>query len=581
MRLKGKAKIIIKDKKTGRIIHEEEHSNTITPALQKIFETNLSGTVSFKKLAPILDKLLGGVCLWDGTLDETSVYLPKQANAKLTAHAGQNTYSSASDDPTRGNPSTQDEAYGPSADGASFTWVWTFDASQGVGDITGLTLTHADVGDYYNQLDENKLGGLAPIDNISNYELNSNSFTYSDASPAAADLPQVVGIKLPQASPSDPIHGLDKIPVGFYGDINHAVSFELVEDSEIDDYRGGKARTGHVNIYISRFTGDGLWLRNSLGDLEPDPEKTISTTLPYWQWANFSSLGRCIYYFAYDESNKHFYFITLGTLASSTWYPEPTPPYNDQWLPFSIELYIKDINLETGETAVRTANLATALYNPNEEYNYVFRIHAEPYNPLQISIKDGKIILPIYYFEWKTVKRWNGHEEVDVRVPNWDTVSTTANQGAEVNLRTGDIDAFVSGYMASEGNNGRSYTAQIPLGNERLMLPDVFVEKKATETHSGVFTYKYYSDPLTRQNQIFGSNWRFNRLFTASKEGELLHFVTLTVGNGTQGDKIRGAILNKMYQASVYRLNSKVTKRNDQTMTVVYTLEQQEEENQP
>jgi hypothetical protein len=577
MRLKGKAKIIIKDK-DGRVAYQEEHSNTITPALQKIFETNLAGTNDFTKLTPILDKLLGGVCLWDGLLDESSVYLPKQTRATLTGHAGQHTYESAAADPTRGNPDTEDEAYGPTENG--YTWVWTFDRSQAIGDITGLTLCHADVGDYYNQQELNTMpADFSPIENITNYTIDADDFSYDPTSPAASTLPQVVGIKLPATQGDEHQHGADKIPLGFYDDINRVVSIELIETTEEDDWRGyGKTRSGQVKIYISKFTGDELWLRNSLGDLIPEEEKTITTTLPRWQWGNFNSLGRCCYFVAYDEEIKHVYFLTIGRCTSWGLDPQPLIPYNDQWIPKDWELHITDINLETGEKTIKSIDL-TDHFPPNMT-NLCFRSHAEQYDPLQVLIVDGKAILPIYDLDWKEEQRWDPvtQQWYSVSVPDWDGVPSQANKGIRLNLRTAEVVDFILGYTANEGNNGRTYTACLDLGNERAMYPDAYIERTAQPSGSGFLTYNFKSRSMTRDTSIFGTDWRENRTFTAGKDGELILYATNPKGNGVQGSRIRGSILNKMYQATVFRLQQKVAKRNDQTMTVIYNIEQEEDE---
>lgn len=576
MKLKGTAEIQIINK-DGTVAHREKHTNTITQALQKIFENNLGATVDYRKLTPILDKLIGGVCAWDGILDETSIYLPKQTNATLTAHAGQHTYASASDDPTRGNPSTSDEDYGPTEDGNGFTWVWTFDESQGVGDITGLTLTHSDVGDYYNQLDSTTLpSDFEPVEDASNYILNANTYGYDAGSPQASALPKVVGLNLPRASSDDPIHGLDKIPLGFYKDKNHVVSVEMVEDRE--DHAGiggGDWRYGHYNIYISRFNGDEIWLRDTLGDLRPEEEKTIAASVQ-WQWANTTSLGRGIHYLAYDEEIRHLYIFTLGIPDYVNWDPYPSQStFWYRWWPFAPSFQYKDINLDTGEIETKQSGaIGTAIWG------YCFRIHEEAYEPIVLKVIDGKIILPKYTVHSKIVrKEVNPGEWVDVEVPDCQATynDTTPAGGVRVNMRTGAIEDYLEGPIAYEGNNGRSYTSQIGLGSDRVMFPNALIERTPTQEGSAGFPRNYRSRTVTRTTAIFGTDNRTSRLYTAQKSDSLILYGTLPIRN-QGGDRLRGAILNKMYQASVYRLNAKVTKGNDQTMKIIYRIEQEEEQ---
>ena len=552
MKLKGIAKLTIKNE-DGSIAFQEEHSNAITPALAKIFNHNLAGTVDYRKITPILNKLLGGVCLWDGTLNENSIYLPKRTEATLVAHAGQNVYASASADATRGNPNDEAEGYGPVENGFCFVWEWG--TTQGAGQITGLTLCHADIGDYYNQLDLDTMQDLAPVEDISNYSLNANDIEYSDVSPSAANLTQVVVF-----------NKFDKIPLGFYGDINRVMSIELEETSSGGGYGGGEWRSGRVNIYISKFTGDELWLWNSPGDLVPEEEKTLHITLPHWQWANFSRLGRCIYDVAYDETNKHLYFMTLGERSYYDWEQMPSGDFNYSWFPFSNTLWIIDIDLEAGTKQTREAELPLI----DGGASYVFRAHEEPYEPRQFHIVNGCVYLPIYTCNWKTVQRFNPQTQqwYDVRYPNYEDVPLYSAGGAKVNLRTGAIAEYFTGPFATEGENSRSFIASLDLGNERAMGPDFMTERQSPNLHNR---------SLTRDTQLFGSNWRFNRLYVASTASSLIQYATLYKGAGG-GDRIRGAILNKMYQASVFRLTRAVTKTLTQTMTVEYTILQTEEE---
>lgn len=566
MKLKGNVTIKVTDDKTGRVVFKEEHSNAITPALQRIFENNIAGTVDFTKVTPILDKLLGGVCLWNGSLDETSIFLPKRTDAVLIAHAGQNVYSSASDDPTRGNPNTEAEGYGPVENG--FRWVWEWPSSQGAGQITGLTLCHADVGDYYNQL--NRTGGLQlePVEDISNYIINANDITYSDAMPAANELPKVVGFP-----------GLKGIPLGFYNDLNHVVSIETVEDEIGTGEFGGQARDGHINIYISKFTGTGLWLWNNIGDTVIEEEKTITVENGIlWQAGTRNWDERCKFYVAYDETNKHIYFLQAYHQQYQDWDPLPTPPFVFTAYPASETLHIIDVDIETGSVTKRTATLPVG-GNRNKA---VFRAPLEHYGPIPLHIVDGCVLLPVFVCEWIDTSGQTG--QAGTGYYNWDWVSRTATFGARVNLRTGTIMDYVPGRIGDcSGGNAESWTGYLDLGNERTMFPDIYIEKRAAaETFNdsavplGELQTLFCSDLVPRTVQVFGTDWRANRTFAASTANSLVQFIT-NYRTGS-GNRLRGAVLNKMYQASVFRLTQAVTKTIAQTMTVEYTITQEEEE---
>ena len=566
MKLKGRARLTIKNE-DGSIAYREEHTNAITPALAAIFNNNIAGTVDFTKVTPILNKLLGGVCLWNGTLNENDIFLPKQNNAVLVAHAGQNAYSSASDDPTRGLPNDEAEGYGDVENGFCFVWEWG--TSQGNGQITGLSLCHADVGDYYNQLHKSTGMTFCPVDDISNYLLNSNNIVYSDSSPSVAQEPALVGVRKQVTESGQTVYKSNDIPIGFYDDLNHVVTVDLIEDGEGAGEGGGDYRTGHININICKFTGDGLWLWNNVGDVKV--ERTISVTPLWWQWGNFEALGRGIFYIVYDEEIKHLYIISIGHRNM----PEdpPTQIYNVKWLPMEMGLTYRDVDLETGTVTTKTIDLYDGSQG-NDQPQLVVRTNEEPYEPIFMHAIGGCIILPVYRINWVSTG-------VDEGYYDYGNVDTIASAGVRINLRGAQVLDYVDGGMAYEGSNGRSYTSQVDLGNGRSMLPNAFFERRPSSTTitdpaGRSQTSFFYCDPIPRTTTIFGTDYRSNRAYFASKSDSLIQYATLvkTAGAGN----IRGAILNKMYQASVFRLTRAVTKTVGQTMTVEYTITQEVEE---
>jgi len=552
MRLKGRAKITIKNA-DGSIAHQEEHENTITPALEKIFNHNLAGTVDFTKITPIMSELLGGVACWNGSFSSESIYLPKQEDAKLIAIAGQGNNSSSG---ARGSK-VSGSVVKNGNDVIGYRWTWNWLQNQGIGRISDVTLIHKDVGDGYNQAHGSSGLSLEPLKDVSNYIIDANDFTYSSSSPLPSALPSPVGIS-----------NQKKIPIGFYDDINRVVSIELVEDSVVNDPRGGDWRQGHVNVYISKFTGTGLWIWNEIGDMQEEQVIEIKNNL-VWQQANRNQLGRGIFYIAYDESIKHIYVIWGGYFEEAS----QTYPCNVDWYPYSKEIYYIDCDLTTGTQVKKTVGFASDLA-------YMFRMHTNTYEPIQLQVVDGCIFMPMYYVE-----------------PLRDFVlDDEAYVGARINMRTATIEDYIEGYMAEIGSNALSYNSHCGLGNGRAMFPNSMVEKReARETiqldylesispTTGLPVYgqrdvysRYYSDPVTRTESLFASVWHQNRAYSAMKADSLIQFHTL-IGDNVGGDKIRGASLNKMYIASKFHLEDSVNKNSTQTMTVEYELIQQEEE---
>ena len=549
MKLKGTVKITLRDAKTGRIVNEEEHSNAITPALQAIFDNNLAGTVDFSKLTPIMSRLLGGVILWRGNVYSSDIYLPKQENAKITAHAGSDT--SASGDTTKGTLNTNPAATGPVPNGYKWTWDWT--ASNGNGNITALSLVHEDVGNKYNQNRSGAGFAFSPVEDVSNYIINANDFVPDDSVPDANNLPCAVGIPDQR-----------KIPIGFYGDKNHVVSIELEETSaegSLNVWRSGK-----VHVYISKFTGTDLWLRNGIADV--DIERTINIELDHnwinqvrWQYGELTTYGRAAFYIAYDETIKHLYIMTAwGTQGDS-----PVIA-----LPCSWGLGILDVDLVTGEQTTRSALMPVI-----KPQSYIFRANPSQYTPLQLTVKNGCIFMPIYSVMWV------GTDPQDPSQGYWAfaTMETHSSLGVRVNIRTGTIEDYIDGAEINyDENNAIKSNVLLNLGNERMMYPQTLIEKLASSESRLLKVFSFYCESVTRETSIFGTDQNNNRTYIASTESSLVQFATKCTYSGGSGDQLRGAILNKMYMASVFNLAAPVAKTSSNTMTVEYTVTQVEDE---
>ncbi len=546
MKLKGTAKITLRDAKTGRIVKEEEHSNAITPALQAIFDNNLAGTVDFSKLTPIMSRLLGGVILWRGNVYSSDIYLPKQENAKITAHAGSDT--SASGDSTKGTLNTNPAATGPVPNGYKWTWDWT--TSNGNGNITALSLVHEDVGNDYNQNRSGSGFGFSPVEDISNYIINANDFVPDTSVPDYTDLPCAVG------TPDQ-----EKIPIGFYGDKNHVVSFSLEEtDSQgpMEEWRDGT-----VHFYVSKFTGTNVWLRNSIADI--DIEKTVNVDIDNllgWQFGSITRYARACFYVAYDETNKHAYLLQCAS-GHSILDPGPAEYCND-WLT------IWDIDL-VGETVERRKVRLPA----SGDDQWVFRSNEGEYIPIQLHIEDGCVFLPIYLLEWIPTGDEPGQGYYD-----YANLPTSSSLGVRVNLRTATLEGYFDGCtIATQGANAISNNCHVDLGKERSMYPGVIIEKLGASETRGGRSYTFYSEPVTRENKIFGTDNNKNRTYVASTASSLIQFATRCTYSGDGGvDQLRGAILNKMYMASVFPLAMPVAKTSATTMTVEYTVTQAEDE---
>lgn len=144
-RLEGRVKVRLHNPTTGKTEIIEGH-NIVTNAVADIFANNFGGIVDYDNLLPLYSKMFGGVLCFANELDDTDpteYAIPSASDNAITAHAGQNTYSSAADDLTRGNPNTTGLVL---ADG-SVTQEWEWASSQGNGTVSAIALCHADIGD--------------------------------------------------------------------------------------------------------------------------------------------------------------------------------------------------------------------------------------------------------------------------------------------------------------------------------------------------------------------------------------------------------------------------------------------------
>lgn len=144
-KLEGRVKIRLHNPTTGKTEIIEGH-NIVTNAVSDIFANNFGGIVDYDNLLPLYSKMFGGVLCFANELDDTDATeyaIPSASDNAITAHAGQNVYSSAADDLTRGNPNTT----GLVLANGSVTQEWEWASSQGNGTISSIALCHADVGD--------------------------------------------------------------------------------------------------------------------------------------------------------------------------------------------------------------------------------------------------------------------------------------------------------------------------------------------------------------------------------------------------------------------------------------------------
>lgn len=166
-KLKGTVEIKLHNPTTGKTTIERGE-NMITNAMSDIFASNYCGALDYRKLLPLYNKMYGGILCFSKALDVSSqnaaddYFIPDSNPTEgnpLTAHAGQNSFSTQDDDYTRGTPSNVTVSDGI----ATMSWEWGLSAGNGT--ISSLALTHTDVGDAGTGSTSNAFKAIKPVIN--------------------------------------------------------------------------------------------------------------------------------------------------------------------------------------------------------------------------------------------------------------------------------------------------------------------------------------------------------------------------------------------------------------------------------
>lgn len=172
-KLKGHIKLTLHNCRTGKN-EVVEGDNIVTNAVRDIFLNNQLGGIDYSKLLPLWSKWFGGILCYEnahplvgGVLDPDDYYPQGDLINPVTAHAGQVSPQDLADDRKRGMPNTAGQVF---TDGVvKQSWEWG--STQGNGNISALSLTHADVGDCGLGSTSNAFGAFSPFDLIQGTQL--------------------------------------------------------------------------------------------------------------------------------------------------------------------------------------------------------------------------------------------------------------------------------------------------------------------------------------------------------------------------------------------------------------------------
>lgn len=159
--LKGEVDIILKDELTGKVKEHVHDENLVTNAIADIFASNWGGQLDYTKIMPIIPNLMGGVLCFQNGLGNDATSYGAPCDNPVTAHAGNESPASVLADLTRGAPNDS-ESYRTEH---GFRQVWDWTASQGIGQISAVALTHKNTGNWWINDTEGRLQPIVRADN--------------------------------------------------------------------------------------------------------------------------------------------------------------------------------------------------------------------------------------------------------------------------------------------------------------------------------------------------------------------------------------------------------------------------------
>lgn len=280
--LKGHIKLTLRDAETGEIEKVVEGDNIVTNAIRDIFACNYLGGIGNSNMLPLYQTWYGGILCYkyahptdaNDELDPDNYYPQSDDDNPLTAHAGNLSPVDTADDARRGSPNGALQVISPN----SIKLGWEWGTTQGNGQISAVSLTHADTG---------------------NVGLGSASNAFASFNPFA----QIQGSQL--SGINSQIGGVDDMVAQY--DENHGLMFYIGEDGDFY-YEHTRFSTKKITVYIRRMAYEKAGLFDNLTARSTDQQKfTVTTTATFYNEPSF--------YFDYE--NKLLWVFTNLTSVNT------------------------------------------------------------------------------------------------------------------------------------------------------------------------------------------------------------------------------------------------------------------------
>lgn len=180
MALKGTTVIELTNVKTGEVERYEEH-NLITKALEYIHQSigalKSPTAVTHDGYEPVYPSLLGGLVLWDSTIEESDTVITQPHGVKMVGCASYNQVNTTTS-PRRGSYNATESYLTDSSTERSMKFVYDFATSQANGTIKCVSLTNWKEGWNGFGGDEDALDGVGSRNNYDGYMGHDGSTSY-------------------------------------------------------------------------------------------------------------------------------------------------------------------------------------------------------------------------------------------------------------------------------------------------------------------------------------------------------------------------------------------------------------------
>jgi hypothetical protein len=383
--IKGHTKIELFNAETGKIEKTYEKDNLVTNAVQYLIAAqNMMGKVMNQSVFPIATNALGGLMLFNNTLDEDADNVAYPSNAKLVGYGDR---ASNTTDPMRGSLNSIESH----ATDTGYVSVWDFGTAQGNGTIKAIALTNKYAGAnpfqrqfYLDSVCDTNVNDSLEHDarvlfvkdeevywlrrdgktiqkcRLDLYQAKVNDLSYNDLAETAIDVttldpPSHEGLQV-----SNPyqywLPGYDGY-IYFITQNNRVNTYTYYGNTYHDYHFDEKNDTGDAKIYVTKYKYSDL-------SFKADAEQEI--TLAGVHLTNRhegSMLVRNNHLYARGSDEKSIYVIDLANIA--------------------------DIKIFKTQNDGTIQNMCPLLYNGGIQYQYDYKVDGTTYTKVGFLYEDG------------------------------------------------------------------------------------------------------------------------------------------------------------------------------------------------